>query len=147
MATCFDQGFLRLFPGLPSGEAASFHGLRARGGFIVNASRGTDGKLSRLEVLSEAAQNCTVMLGSGSVSVTTDAGVTVPVQRVDTDRAKGLWMFATVIGARYTVKTNPGAGVARKSDDNTPLIFPGLGVSLSTKSTPTGSWCKGRCAG
>ena len=98
-------------------------------------------------MLSEAAQNCTVMLGSGSVSVTTDAGVVVPAQRVDTDRAKGLWMFATVIGARYTVKTNPGAGVAHKSDDNTPLIFPGLGVSLSTKSTPTGSWCKGRCAG
>ena len=28
-----------------------------------------------------------------------------------------------------------------------PLIFPNLGVSLSSNATPTGSWCRGRCAG
>lgn len=27
------------------------------------------------------------------------------------------------------------------------FLFPGLGVSLSSDVTPTGSWCKGRCAG
>lgn len=64
------RGTLRLFPAVPRAwREASFHGLRAEGGFLVSA-RMADGEVSWLQVTSELGLPCTVANPFGQNTVT-----------------------------------------------------------------------------
>ena len=97
------EGFVRLFPGLPPGEAASFTGLRARGGFVVNASLDDDGSVRNFRLRSEAGENVTVHSPSGLATVDARTGAAVPVETLPAQ----LWRFATEVDGVYQV-TVPG---------------------------------------
>ena len=55
------EGFLRLFPGWPIGEPASFQTLRAVGAFLVTADVDAAGLVAPVVVKSEAGVLCVVM--------------------------------------------------------------------------------------
>lgn len=105
------EGFLRLFPGLPPREGASFNGLRARGALVVNATL-CDGGVTEFRIRSEAGRNVTVLSPGLSVA-SARSGVSVPVHRVPPpahshDSLDGqLWEFATEAGGEYELTMAP----------------------------------------
>ena len=87
------DGAVNVFPRWPKKLDASFHGWRAKGGLIVDASQ-KDGKVVRFEVLSEKGADCLV---HGDWSVVDASG-----NEVATDRDEfGRMRFKTVAGGRY----------------------------------------------
>ena len=106
------EGFLRLFPGLPPGEGASFTGLRARGALVVNATI-ADGHVTDFRVRSEAGRNVTVLSTSGLRVASVRSGTAVAVRRVlpaahlDQSLDGQLWMFATARGGEYELTMTP----------------------------------------
>ena len=68
------SGALDLLPALPTAWAAGeVSGLRARGGFVVSL-KWAQGKLTAVEILSEAGRTCVVKYGERAVRLKTKAG-------------------------------------------------------------------------
>ena len=96
------EGFLRFFPGVPPREGASFAGLRARGGLVVNATLAEDGSVHGVRVLSEQGQNISVLSpGGGHVSVVDIA--TSGVVSTTSRKVREAWVreFSTRRGGAY----------------------------------------------
>ncbi|MCC3160378.1 glycoside hydrolase N-terminal domain-containing protein [Hymenobacter sp. 15J16-1T3B] len=69
-------GTLDLLPALPTAwPAGEVRGLRARGGFVVNV-RWQAGKLTGVDIKSEAGRPCEVRYGEQKISLATKAGTT-----------------------------------------------------------------------
>ena len=69
-------GYLDLLPALPAAlPTGEVRGLRARGGFVVNL-RWQAGKLTEVEIKSEAVRACEVRYGDKKLSLNTKAGKT-----------------------------------------------------------------------
>ena len=106
------EGFLRLFPGLPPRESASFTGLRARGALVVNATL-DDGRVTAVWVRSEVGRNVTVLSPSGLRVASARSGAVVSVHRVpppahsDQSLDGKLWEFATVASGEYELTMAP----------------------------------------
>lgn len=106
------EGFLRFFPVVPTGEPASFSGLRAVGAFVVSAILEPNGTVTGIEIVSEAGRNCTILVPTnvstargrvGMLAVTDSDGESVPTRSVNMHGVEGLWQFATSPGQRYQV--------------------------------------------
>ena len=68
------EGFLRFFPAWPIGESASFHGLRASGALLVNASVDEAGLVSNVELLAEKGGQVKFMAPCAKPLVDTQTG-------------------------------------------------------------------------
>ena len=106
------EGFLRFFPVVPTGESASFSGLRAVGAFVVSARLEMNGTMTGIKIVSEAGRNCTILVptypstavGRARTLVVMDStGASVPTWRVGIRGEKNLQQFATSPGQRYQV--------------------------------------------
>lgn len=98
------EGYLRFFPAFPSGEPASFSGLRAVGAFVVSASLDQSGTVSGIEIESEAGRNCSIYTRSTEgLVVTDDASKTVPTWTANVSGVQVV-QFATRSGHRYKVQ-------------------------------------------
>ena len=113
------EGFLRFFPVVPTGEPASFSGLRAVGAFVVSAKLEPNGTVTGIEIASEAGRNCTILVpstgtgaaaGRGLLAVTDSAGEGVPTRGVRVRGVAGLRQFATSPGQRYQVRVTQRGG-------------------------------------
>lgn len=99
------EGFLRLFPGWPVGEAASFTTLRAVGAFLVSAAVDAAGVVHSVELHSERGRNCTIMSydwkATGLRVHDADGGHVVETH----DLGGGKFCFATTAGRTYAIST------------------------------------------
>ena len=93
------EGFLRLFPGWPIGEPASFSRLRAVGAFLVSGSVDTAGAISNVSVVSEAGAPCVFLPFSAEPTVRSRGGQ-VPLRTAGGGRLR----FATAAGERYELE-------------------------------------------
>jgi hypothetical protein len=99
-------GVIRLFPGWPAGQSASFAKLRARGGFIVSAEWNAPISAGRAHVVSLHGETCRLRDNTASMPTVKDnGGRPVPV------RPHGLrtYEFETVAKGEYTVSWNTAA--------------------------------------
>ena len=55
-------GYLRLFPGWPLDDTASFTTLRAVGGFLISASVEVGGHVQDVTIVSEVGVDCVVLI-------------------------------------------------------------------------------------
>ena len=99
------QGVIRLFPGWPLGEPASFTTLRAVGAFLVSAAVDSAGHVGPVTILSEFGGVCTVVSPwARAIQVEgrgPNGGVPVTVKAVDGYRDR--WQFSTENGFTYVV--------------------------------------------
>lgn len=98
---------LRLFPVWrgANGGPASFHGLRAKGGFVVSASydNATD-HVFNVSITSDVGQRCAVLSPWGSVNVVvTHAETGRVVEPTWRTTRRSVFEFPTDAGATYTV--------------------------------------------
>eukprot|EP00040_Diaphanoeca_grandis_P025184 m.139207 g.139207 ORF g.139207 m.139207 type:complete len:1138 (-) comp30045_c0_seq1:20-3433(-) len=93
------EGFLRLFPGWPLDESASFTTLRGVGAFLVSASVSDKGVVGTVTVLSEMGSPCTV-LSPWSRAITVMAkGVPIATKDLGSDK----YMFETDAHTTYII--------------------------------------------
>lgn len=89
---CLMQGYngtIRLFPNWPIDRNAAFYNLRAAGAFLVSASV-KDGKVSNIEILSEAGSPLKIILPWKNGTMQNDKGVTqITSNKFETDTEKG----------------------------------------------------------
>eukprot|EP00040_Diaphanoeca_grandis_P025186 m.139259 g.139259 ORF g.139259 m.139259 type:complete len:1142 (-) comp30045_c0_seq6:246-3671(-) len=93
------EGFLRIFPGWPLNESASFTTLRAVGAFLVSAAVSNDGVVGTVTVLSEMGLPLMV-LSPWSRGITVIAkGVPIATK----DLGDNMYMFETDTQTTYTI--------------------------------------------
>merc|ERR1711964_527776 len=89
------EGYLRLFPGWPLNERASFTTLRAFGGFLVSASVEIGGLVSDIRVLSEAGLSCVFLSPwDNAIPQVMGAAGATKVNHL----GNGKWVFPTTVG-------------------------------------------------
>jgi hypothetical protein len=113
---------IRLFPvwrKTAGAGPASFHGLRAKGGWVVSASYNnlTD-EVSDVQIRSDAGRPCALLSpwarasGVGAVAVTTMAGAEeVPVSWRSNDERGAILEWNTTAGAVYSVVPTPSGAL------------------------------------
>ena len=106
------RGFLSLFPALPTGEGASFHGVRAIGGLVVSATKaasvGGTYAVSGVEIQNDArdkSASTVVRLESpfgAAFDVTDSSGKTIPTKAA-TSLGPGVFSFVLPTGAKAMI--------------------------------------------
>ena len=83
------NGTIRLFPNWPMEKDANFHKLRAAGAFLVSASL-KDGKVSKIEILSEAGSQLNIILPWKNSTMKNEKGEThIKSNQFETKTKKG----------------------------------------------------------
>ena len=97
-----EGGVIRLFPVWPSGKDASFTRLRAKGAFLVSASR-SNGRIPHVEISSEAGLPVTLYIpwSSGRINVYEWRGA--GEVRIPYKEGSGIITFDTGKGKRYWI--------------------------------------------
>ena len=86
-------GIIRLFPYYPDELDAGFSGLRARGGFVVEANR-KNGKVNA-HIFSEVGERCRIRLSDNPPSVTCDG------KEIEVFKEDNAFSFDTIAGKTY----------------------------------------------
>ena len=118
----YSSRVLRLFPVWrgAGGGPASFHGLRAKGAFVVSASYdNASDTVGNVSITSDAGRRCAVLSpwGRAHVAVASEGGEAVAVSWRSGDRP--VFEFDTAAGATYTVSAQPSTPSRPKTDDET----------------------------
>lgn len=92
------DGGIRLFPGLPVSQDASFHSLRTEGAFLVSANRRA-GAVEFVEILSEAGLPCRLENPWLGRSPSLQVEQAPPTEASPTEDGK--LVFQTVAGGKY----------------------------------------------
>ena len=134
----YSSRVLRLFPVWrgAGGGPASFHGLRAKGAFVVSASyeNATD-MVSNVSITSDAGRRCAVLSpwGRARVAVMSEGGEAVAVSWRSGDRP--VFEFDTAVGATYTVSTLTSTPSRPKTDDTDSAAQPQERLEEATGSS------------
>ena len=131
-----DDGIIKVFPNW-TGADASFTRLRERGAFVVSSSM-HDGKVTQIEVTSEAGGNATFVNPWGNIKVLDASGDTMSFTRGTTKNTNEETItFNTTKGASYTLVEDTNGVVESVSlDKESVSLEVGQTASLSATVTP-----------